>query len=144
MPYPQLSVMPPQPSRFVDAAIFEAQVDAYLAGQAILVAECNVLVAALNAFPGVEIQTATFAMTLTALAALTATAFDVVLAGALATDTLIVTPMEWSTNTAHRARIDMSAYWVGVNTVRVLIKNNDAAAAVLTAGTWTVTALRQH
>ena len=143
MAYTALSTLPAAPSRFAAPADFEAQADAYLLAQAALVAQLNTLVGQLNAgSAGIIMSTATFAMNLTTLAILTATAFDVTLAGALVTDTIVVTPVEWSTNTAHRARIDVTAYWISANTVRVLVKNNDGTAAVLTPGTWTVAALR--
>lgn len=144
MAYTPLSTLPTAPSRFATPADFEAQADAYLVAQATLVAQLNALIADLNANGyGTIVATATFAMSLTSLAILTATAFDVTVAGVLVTDTIVVTPVEWSTNTAHRARIDYSAYWIAANTVRVLVKNNDATAAVLTPGTWTVSALRK-
>ena len=143
MAYSTLSTLPAAPSRFASPADFEAQADAYLIAQATLVAQLNALVAQLNAgSAGIIMSTATFSMNLTTLAALTATAFDVTLAGTLVTDTIVVTPVEWSTATAMRARIDYSAYWISANTVRVLIKNNDATAATLTPGTWTVAAFR--
>lgn len=143
MAYTSLSTLPAAPSRFATPADFELQVDAHLIAQATLVAQLNALIAQLNAgSAGILMSTATFAMNLTALAALTATAFDVTVPGALVTDTIVVTPVEWSTNTAHRARIDHSAYWVSAGVVRVIVKNNDATAAVLTPGTWTVAILR--
>ena len=131
-----ITALAPAPSRFSDPATFELEVDAFLSSLSNLVAE-------LNASAFANVFTATFSMTLTTLAATSSTAFDVTLTGALATDTFVVTPVEWSTNTAHRARIDCSAYWVSTNTVRVLVKNNDGTAATLTAGTWTVAAIRQ-
>ena len=143
MTYSALTVMPDAPSRLVDAATFEEQADAYLAALANLVTELNGTIAALNAGGLMSaILKTTFSMALTTLAANTTQVYDVTLTGVASTDTLVVTPVEWSTNTAHRARIVYHAYYVSADTVRVLVCNVDGSSATLTAGTWTVSALR--
>lgn len=130
-----LSPLAPTPSRFSTPEEFEAEVDAFLISLATLRDE-------IAALTPVTMITTTFSMNLTTLAANSSSAFDVTVTGVDATDTLVVTPVEWSTNSAHRARIDYSAYYVSANTVRVLVKNNDGSSATLTAGTWRVSALR--
>ena len=143
MTYAALTVMPAAPSRLSDAATFEAEVDAWLIAVGNLVTELNATIAALNAGGlMLTILKTTFSMNLTTLAGNTTTAFDVTLTGVADTDTIVVTPAEWSTNSGHRSRIDVQGYYVSANTVRVLVRNVDATSANLTAGTWHVAAIR--
>ncbi len=87
---------------------------------------------------------ASFSMTLTTLAATTATDFTVTVTNAASGDYVVVSPTNGLGSTsADEAKLAIVAWVSAANTVTVSVRNPSAAAATITAGTWNVLVIKQ-
>lgn len=85
-----------------------------------------------------------FVMSLTTLAATISSAFTVSIPGAAQGDSVIVNPGDgFGTSAADQGRLSYAAYVSATDTVTVSIRNASAAAATLTASTWSVLVIKQ-
>lgn len=84
-----------------------------------------------------------FAMSLTSLAAITATEFTTTVTGATPGDSVVCTPGDRFGTGADQSRLSYSAFVSLANTVTITIRNASAAAAAMSATTWRVLVVKQ-
>ena len=85
-----------------------------------------------------------FAMTLTSLNGATSSDFTATVLGAVAGDTVMVTPgNSFGTSGSDRSRLSYTAYVSAANTVTISIRNASAAIASMTASTWSILIIKR-